>query len=112
MEERISEVAKAVFTTLGLESNFKTGHSSHAKGGTYFSCSVFGVTIKLEENSYDYDDKYNYMISIKKNLFSAIAADAEIIKDVTTTVRKIIVKNLRIQIAQEIGNDELEIFGI
>jgi len=57
----IEEVADLVFKSLGMKNGIQEGDSSHVLGGVYYSSSVFGVEIKLESNSYDYDDKYNFV---------------------------------------------------
>lgn len=110
LDEGIEKVMKAVFEPLSLKDNVREGDSSNVKDGVYYICTVFGVNIKLEGNSYDYDDKFNYMITVEQDLFSNIEADAEIIKNVTLTVRKILALSLKIPIALEIDNYGLELF--
>jgi len=31
---------------------------------------VFGTAIKLEQNSYDYEDRYKFMLTVKKDITS------------------------------------------
>ena len=51
-DKQFDEVAILIFTSLGIE-NYLEGESSNVLGGYYFSYNVFGIEIKLEQNSYD-----------------------------------------------------------
>ncbi|MES1159418.1 MAG: hypothetical protein ABUM51_01555, partial [Bacteroidota bacterium] len=63
----IDDAAKSIFSAIGIQNNILEGDSAHVLSGIYYSYSIFGLKIKLELNSYDYDDKYNYMISVRED---------------------------------------------
>jgi hypothetical protein len=91
---------------LGLENRFQEGDSSHVLGGVYYSASVLGVAIKLESNSYDYDDKYAYMIGVKEQLLSDLNVEDSIITSVTQVIITLLIVNLKIQVAHEVTEGE------
>ena len=73
----------ALFGGLGASSTMQRD-SANVLGGTYSVLSVLGFKIKLEPNSYDYEDQYNYMLSVNEDYlagFTPTAADNQIKKD-------------------------------
>ena len=108
-KETIEEVSKLVFCKLGIEDSVSEGDSVNVKEGVYFSCSVFGVKIKLEYNSYDYDDTYNYMLGIRKDYLASITVRDESIADVTKIICLLLVDNLETEIAYEQADNTLKV---
>ncbi len=43
------------------------------RSGVTHVASTLGVDVRLERNSYDYEDEYEYMLSIRKNLASPLS---------------------------------------
>lgn len=111
MEGQIKEIANKVFALLGIINNMQEGDSSHVLGGTYYSSSIFGVKIKLEQNSYAYDDKYNYMISIQKDVLCGVEVEAKVIKEVAGIIISLLISNLKILVAYEVGEDDLRVYS-
>jgi hypothetical protein len=70
--------------------------------------SVFGVTIKLEENSYDYEDDYRYMLSVYRDRLTDLMVDESIVVSVSRLVVRLLVDNLNVKVGLEVGN-QLEI---
>ena len=101
--------AQKVFSTLGVDDRICEGDSSHVREGIYYFSTVFGVQIKLEYNSYDYDDVYKYMIAVKKHVLSQFTADEEITDLVAEIVIKLLRNNLRATIAVEDSLGSLKI---
>jgi len=101
INEDIEKVAIKIFSILGNKNNFLEGDSSHVLGGAYYSVSIFGIEIRLEKNSYDYDDEYNYMLRIAKDTFSDVIINTIIIKQLTNIVIALLVQNLNLKIAYE-----------
>lgn len=96
----IEKVANDVFSTLEI---FKVDEreSENVLNGVYYSFSIFGMTIRLESNSYDYEDEYYFMISVRKNLLSTKKTDKIIEENLTVIVARLLLENLKIEIAQE-----------
>ncbi|HEY4063620.1 MAG TPA: hypothetical protein VGM30_17050 [Puia sp.] len=111
IDGQIEEAAKIVFAALGFKSSYQEGDSSHVSGGVYYSYSILGVQVKLEENGYDYDDKYNYMIGLRKDAFSSLKIDETIIKSLANIVIRLLVVNVKTEVAYEIDDNKLEVFG-
>lgn len=109
IDEDIEKVATKIFSTLGIKNGFLEGDSSHVLGGVYYSISIFGIKIRIEKNSYDYDDEYNYMIRIAKDVFSNVIIDNSIIKQLTHIIIRLLVQNLNLKIAYE-EEDKLKIY--
>jgi len=101
----IGQVAKLIFEALGIGS-FWEGDSHNVLGGTYNSYSIFGINIKLELNSYDYEDTYRFMLCVKKDMISSLKIDMDIENKVSEIVLRVLQYNLNIPIAVE-KNGEL-----
>lgn len=110
INDDLEKVAIKIFATLEIEKNISEGDSSNVLEGIYYSVSVFGLTVKLEKNSYDYDDVYNYMMSVKKNILSKVISDSETIKPITQIIIKLLVQNLNLKIAYEKEDGTLEVY--
>lgn len=98
-EESLNEVAKMVLSALGIR-NIMEGDSSFSPNGYYLEGMVLGIVIKIDENNYDYEDYYNYMISIKKGIGTKLADDSSLI-GVAEIVASMISVKLGIDVAIE-----------
>ena len=96
----LQEATQLVFSVLGI-SSVKEGDSSNVLGGTYSVLSVLGFKIKLEPNSYDYEDQYNYMLSVSEDYLSRLEIDDEMVEAVADVVAKLLSKNTSLEVAQE-----------
>lgn len=112
MEGNISSVAKKIYKSLGIQKgNLYSGDSSHVLNGVYYDFSILGSKIKIEYNSYDYEDKYNYMLSIKEDVNSGLKVNDEMIKQLTVIICELLVNNLNLNIAHEGENGQLFFFA-
>lgn len=93
-----------IFQALGVNSIWE-GDSQNVLGGVYSSYSIFGINIKLELNSYDYEDDYEFMLYIRKDMTSSLKVDAEIEDKVGEVVLKVLCDNLSIPIAFEVKGE-------
>jgi len=59
------------------------------------------VLIKLELNSYDYEDEYKYMLSIAKDSTTGTSPDNYDASNTAQTVLNLLRQNPRIDIAEE-----------
>ncbi len=102
----ITHEANLIFEALGIN-NYMEGDSQNVLGGYYYSSSVFGIDVKLEMNSYDYEDKYKFMLSVGKDLVSSLKIEPSIEKSIVEVVLKLLYNNLDIQFVAESGNELL-----
>lgn len=103
-DKQFDDVATIVFMALGI-TNYLEGESSNVLGGYYYSYSVFGVEIKLERNSYDYEDQFNFMIHIKERSINSLKADSSIGNTVSSITLKMLYDNLKMPMGFERGNE-------
>jgi hypothetical protein len=108
---QIDDVAKSIFSAIGVQNNIQEGDSSNVLNGVYYCYSVFGVQVKLENNSYDYDDKYNYMLTVRKDVLSDLVIDDNIIKNVANIILELLSQNLHLEIAYEVDSNNLKVFN-
>jgi len=97
------EVVRRIFLSLGIVS-YMEGESVNVLGVTYGVVNVFGVAIKIEQNCYDYEDDYDYMLSIRKDSLSSLNVDISVIKAISYVVARLIVNNEAIEVARETSN--------
>ncbi|WP_374979208.1 hypothetical protein PSGK_20760 [Pseudomonas solani] len=98
------EVADLVFYALGMPFNLK-GSSANSLSGEYSSLSVFGLNVKLESNTYDYEDDYEYMISIYKDKLTKLVVCDDVILPVVKVVARLLTDNLGVVVAHDVDND-------
>lgn len=103
-DKAIEEVAALVFSKIEI-SDYLEGESSNVLGGYYYCSTVFGNKIKLERNSYDYEDLFNYMIHIEEKTEAGMG-DVHSEKKLAGMVVSVLYHNLDMETAIEI-NDEL-----
>ena len=80
----VENAAEEVFKALGMGRSIE-GDSANNPSGIYFEHSAFGVVLKVEENVYDYEDEFQYMLSIKKDMLT----DLEVPNDDTSHLASI-----------------------
>ena len=110
LEKNLTDTASIVFESLGMPYNMK-GSSAHSLGGEYSSLSIFGLNLKLEPNTYDYENDYNYMLSIYKDKLTELSINEEIILPISKIVARLLTDNIKIDIAHEIDN-KLDIYNL
>ncbi len=99
----LEEVSRSVFETIGL-SHYLEGDSQNSLGGSYSSYSVFGINIRLELNSYDYEDDYKFMLLVRRDMNSRLKCDAGVEDEIATLVLKLLYNNLHIPLVIEKAN--------
>jgi len=98
-EMSLDEVAEKVLLALGIN-NMMEGDSSFSTNGYYLEGMVLGIVIKIDENNYDYEDYYNYTISIKKGIGTKLADDNALL-GFAEIVASIVSMKLGIEVALE-----------
>ena len=94
------EVAQKVFSALGAPEILE-GDSLNALGGVYCEMSVFGASIRLEGNAYDYEDDYGYILLIDEEPTSELNVDPAVIAALGLIVARMLTSNLSIAVACE-----------
>ena len=100
LDRDFDSVAKFVFNALDIKDVLQ-GESLNAFGGVYYKSSVFGMNIKIEENSYEYEDCFNYTLFVKKNFDAAIKITDEIERSMLNLIVNLLSINLNIEIGME-----------
>ena len=106
MDGSFDEVARVVFDALGLSAG--EGDSANVLGGDYRVASSLGVDIRLERNSYDYEDDYEYMLSVRKNLASSLRVAPAVAEHVSRAAAQMLADNANVTVARE-AEDGIEI---
>jgi hypothetical protein len=75
---QLNEFADLVFSDLQLR-DICEGDSSYSPSGFYLVGTLLGIAIKIDENNYDYEEHYNYMISIKKAIGTKLSDENSIL---------------------------------
>lgn len=96
----IQDAAKTVFNALGT-SSAANRDSLNVLGGTYTALSLLGFKVKLEANSYDYEDKFNYMLSVNEDFLAKLKVDDDMEEALADIIAKLLVENTSLEIAQE-----------
>jgi hypothetical protein len=97
----LAETTKTIFQILGASSI--EGDSANVLGGIYTMASVLGFKIKLESNSYDYEDQYNYMLSVTEDYATGLRVDDTMEEAMASIIAQLLSKNLPLTIAQELS---------
>ena len=103
-------LSEKIFNTIGLGFTIMEGDSANVKDGVYYSLSILGMVIKIEYNSYDYDDVFNLMISIQKDIYSDILIDEIRIRRFTEIFASLLAKNMGIKITHEDNESNLQYY--
>jgi len=107
-EKSIEEVAVLFFSKMNI-SDYLEGESSNVLGGYYYCGSFFGNEIKLEKNSYDYEELFNYMVHIDKRIKVETENDAYSEKRLAGMVVSILYNELDMEVALEINDGLLRV---
>jgi hypothetical protein len=62
---------------------------------------VLGFKIKLESNSYDYEDQYNYTLSVTEDYATGLRVTDTMEEAMASIIAQLLSKNLPLTIAQE-----------
>lgn len=96
----LQAATQIVFQALGAAST-SYRDSLNVLGGTYSVWSVLGFNIKLEANSYDHEDTYNYMLSVGEDYLANLKVDNDMAEALAELIAKLLSSNASIEIAQE-----------
>ena len=99
----------AINSALGI-SNSIEGDSVNSLGAQYAETSLLGIKIKIEENSYEYEDDYNYTIFIDNDIFSTVKTTEHNINLVSKVIADLLYRNLETSVGIEI-NQKLEVYN-
>ena len=97
----LNDVAASVFEILGTKS--VGGESTNVLGGTYFQTRVFGLLVRVEENSYDFEDRYAYMLSVKRDVIGNVYVRDGDVAAIARSIQHILADNMKTDVAMEVG---------
>lgn len=100
-DESVSEVARSIFETLGVVGS--EGDSTNVLNCEYFEASVFGLRLKIEENSYDFEDRYRYMLTVKRDATKHVRVRDVDVTAIARSILHALSDNMKIDIAIEVG---------
>ena len=83
---------------------FLLGDSLNVYLGEYWSKVLFGLCIKIEHNDMDYQEEYNYYMTIEENWFKGPVVDPVLEKYLADIICIIMRDNLSVKIAREIDD--------
>lgn len=101
------ETAQLLFSLLKLP--FSEGDSANVLGGDYYVARLLGFRIKLERNSYDYEDEYNYMLSVEKDFRPSLRITDAMAESLAEILAQLLSQNLPLTIAYK-KDDKLIIY--
>ena len=104
----ITTVSNKIFGIL-CEDKPHMNNSSNVLGSVYYHITILGIKIRLELNSYGYEEDFAYMIKIDKNPTLDLEVSNKEIESLSIIIAGILSNNLSIKIAREL-NDELVFF--
>ena len=107
VEGGLELAAIRIFGVLGLGDPLE-GDTANTPSGIYFCTTVFGVLFRLEENVYDYEDRFEFMLAIKKDAVSDLEIPANAPTDLAGITLKMLSANLGVAVGIEI-DDELHV---
>lgn len=95
----LAEATQTVFGILGAAAAER--NSANVLGGSYATTSFLGFKIKLEPNAYDYEDQYNYMLSVNEDYLAGLRVNDETAEELAGIIAKVLSQNVPFAIAQE-----------
>ncbi len=98
-----------VLSTLGLDGGVVV-ESENVYSGEYGVCRANGLMLKLEENSYDYEDQFRYMLAIKPDVMDASPAPDTEIGRYGEWAQGLLCEQLQTPVGREILGDVVTIY--
>jgi hypothetical protein len=98
----LADTTKTIFQVLGASP--VEGDSANVLGGIYTMVSVLGFKIKLERNSYEYEEQYNYMLSVTKDSATGLRVDKAMEETMAGIIAQLLSKNLPLTVAHELSH--------
>jgi len=101
--KELEELSRDLQKVLNLP-QIHENESLNAYEGFYLFSKLMGMKIKLEYNSYDYEDDYRFMIGIDDDFISETKIPAELKDSFTEIVGKVISLNMGIHVGHELDD--------
>lgn len=102
-EQSLDQVAYRIFEAAALVNGVEID-SLNVLGGTYFEGTFRNLVLRVESNSYDYEDDYAFMITLKNNVLSDVQVAEKEIQRAAKSLQSLLVDNLRIPVAMELDS--------
>ena len=99
----IENAAAKAFNALGMERSLE-GDSANNASGIYFEYTAFGVKFKIEENVYGFEDEFEYMLSIRKDMLTDLEVPDDVPSVLASIASRMLAKNLNVEVGIETGD--------
>lgn len=103
LDGSFEEVAKRFYASLGI-SDFDERDSANCLSGIYYASYIFGISIRLEQNCYDYEDQFVYCVFITENVLACLTVPDAVIAQIAQCVIQMIAANLGVTVGVERGD--------
>ena len=80
------------------------GDSSNALEGQYYSMSIFGLKLRIEKNSYDFEDEFEYHIRLYKDVSLDVVGVENIELLIAKSIAILLKANFSIEVAYEVDD--------
>jgi len=94
-------VVESIFGVLDILEKVVEGDSLNSFGGVYYESYMLGMVIKLERNSYAYENDFNYTLWVDKDYNSSVKITGEIEKSMLDLILSLLSINLNVEIGIE-----------
>lgn len=99
-DQNIDFVNSCVIDILKIAKNeYQLRDSVNTLGGEYYSIVTAGIEVRIENNSYDYEDLYNVTIFVKKHWSNTVKYDNAIFDLIGLLLFKLLSVNFKENIA-------------
>jgi hypothetical protein len=93
------DVARTVSEALNLP--LPRGDSDNALGGEYYAASILGILLRLEQNSFEHETEYEYMLSVREDLTSSLRVSSSVSAHVAWAVAQMLADNAGFAVARQ-----------
>ncbi len=94
------KIATSVFSLLGV--SLQAGDSKNILNDLYYEAYFFGMKIRIEENCYDYEDRFKFMLSVKYDAIRNVTVRDSDIAAVARIIQHLLADNLGFELALEV----------
>lgn len=81
----------------------EVGESKNVLSESYFEMSILGIKVRLEENCYDYEDQFGFMLSFKRDVLQEVVVRDDDVFSVARIAQRLLTDNLGLTALLEVG---------
>jgi hypothetical protein len=102
-EQSLDQVAFRIFEAAASVNGVEID-SMNVLGGTYFEGTFRNLVLRVESNSYEYEDDYEFMITLKSNVLGDGQVTEKELQMAAKALQSLLVDKLRIPVAMELDS--------